>query len=69
MTTGIGMTGTLVIQQPGHSVVTDLGRTKGPAYGLPVNGALDQFSAKAANILAGNAETDPPFLQGFLLPF
>jgi biotin-dependent carboxylase-like uncharacterized protein len=53
------MIGTLVIQQPGHSVVTDLGRTKGPAYGLPVNGALDQFSAKAANILAGNPENDP----------
>ena len=53
------MTGSLIILQPGHSVVTDLGRTKGPAYGLPVNGALDQFSAKAANILAGNADNDP----------
>ena len=53
------MTGTLVVLQPGHSVVTDLGRTKGPAFGLPVNGALDQFSAKAANILAGNGDNDP----------
>ncbi|MEE9095201.1 biotin-dependent carboxyltransferase family protein [Pseudarthrobacter phenanthrenivorans] len=53
------MTGSLIILQPGHSVVTDLGRTKGPAYGLPVNGALDQFSAKAANILAGNEDNDP----------
>ncbi|MEV4989266.1 biotin-dependent carboxyltransferase family protein [Pseudarthrobacter sp. LMD1-1-1.1] len=53
------MTGSLVILQPGHSVVTDLGRTNGPAFGLPVNGALDQFSAKAANILAGNGDNDP----------
>ncbi|WP_045732118.1 biotin-dependent carboxyltransferase family protein [Pseudarthrobacter chlorophenolicus] len=53
------MTGSLTILQPGHSVVTDLGRTKGPAFGLPVNGALDQFSAKAANILAGNTDNEP----------
>jgi biotin-dependent carboxylase-like uncharacterized protein len=53
------MMGSLIILQPGHSVVTDLGRTKGPAFGLPVNGALDQFSAKAANILAGNADNEP----------
>jgi len=53
------MTGSLIILQPGHSVVTDLGRTKGPAYGLPVNGALDQYSAKAANILVGNEDNDP----------
>ena len=53
------MTGSLIILQPGHSVVTDLGRTKGPAFGLPVNGALDQFSAKAANILAGNGDNEP----------
>ena len=53
------MTGSLIILQPGHSVVTDLGRTKGPAYGLPVNGALDQYSAKTANILAGNEDNDP----------
>lgn len=48
------MTGTLTILQPGNSVVTDLGRVRGPQFGLPVNGALDQFSARAANILAGN---------------
>jgi biotin-dependent carboxylase-like uncharacterized protein len=53
------MTGSVIILQPGHSVVTDLGRTKGPAYGLPVNGALDQYSAKAANILADNEDNDP----------
>lgn len=49
----------LVIQQPGNSVVTDLGRFRGPRFGLPVNGALDQFSARAANILAGNADNAP----------
>ncbi|MEV2213902.1 biotin-dependent carboxyltransferase family protein [Streptomyces sp. NPDC050997] len=40
-------------------VVTDLGRVSGPARGLAVNGALDQFAARAANVLVGNAPTDP----------
>ncbi|MFC8571708.1 biotin-dependent carboxyltransferase family protein [Streptomyces sp. NPDC057245] len=40
-------------------VVTDLGRVAGPARGLAVNGALDQFAARAANALVGNAPTDP----------
>jgi biotin-dependent carboxylase-like uncharacterized protein len=53
------VSGTLTIHQPGNSAVTDLGRFSGPRYGLPVNGALDQFSARAANILAGNADNDP----------
>ncbi|MGZ4661915.1 MAG: 5-oxoprolinase subunit C family protein [Arthrobacter sp.] len=53
------MSGSLIIQQPGNSVVTDLGRLRGPRFGLPVNGALDQFSARAANILAGNDEREP----------
>lgn len=53
------MSGELQIELPGHSVVTDLGRFAGPRYGLPVNGALDQFSARAANILAGNRDNDP----------
>lgn len=53
------MTGALLIQQAGHCVVTDLGRVRGPKYGLPVNGALDQFSARAANILVGNQDNDP----------
>ena len=62
------MTGSLIIQQPGHSVVTDLGRFRGPRFGLPVNGALDQFSAKAANILAGN-EDNAPLLEVTALDF
>lgn len=53
------MSGEILIQQPGNSVVTDLGRTRGPRYGLPVNGALDQYSARAANILAGNLDNAP----------
>lgn len=53
------MSGSLMIQQPGHAVVTDLGRFRGSRYGLPVNGALDQFSARSANILTANAENDP----------
>ncbi|MFD1213209.1 biotin-dependent carboxyltransferase family protein [Arthrobacter sp. GCM10027362] len=53
------MSGQIVIQQPGSSVVTDLGRFRGPRYGLPVNGALDQYSARAANILAGNGDGAP----------
>lgn len=53
------MSGMLTVTQPGNSVVTDLGRFRGPRYGLPVNGALDQFSARAANILAGNGDNEP----------
>lgn len=50
------MSGQILVQQPGNAVVTDLGRLRGPRYGLPVNGALDQYSARAANILVGNQE-------------
>ncbi|MFJ4169808.1 biotin-dependent carboxyltransferase family protein [Paenarthrobacter sp. NPDC089714] len=53
------MIGEIRIQQPGNSVVTDLGRFRGPRFGLPVNGALDQYSARAANILAGNLDNEP----------
>lgn len=53
------MTGLLTILQPGHSVVTDLGRFRGSRYGLPVNGALDQLSARTANILVANQDNDP----------
>lgn len=62
------MTGSLIIQQPGHSVVTDLGRFRGPRFGLPVNGALDQFSARAANILTAN-EDNAPLLEVTALDF
>lgn len=62
------MSGSLIIQQPGHSVVTDLGRFRGPRFGLPVNGALDQFSARAANILTAN-EDNAPLLEITALDF
>ncbi|MFB7892511.1 biotin-dependent carboxyltransferase family protein [Microbacterium sp. NPDC056044] len=51
--------GHLLIREPGISVLTDLGRTSGPRFGVPVNGALDHFSARAANILVGNADGAP----------
>ncbi|WP_208026050.1 biotin-dependent carboxyltransferase family protein [Amycolatopsis acidicola] len=54
----------------GSCVVTDLGRAAGPARGLAVNGALDQFAARAANALAGNRATDPLLeVTGFGLTF
>ncbi len=43
----------------GHTVVTDLGRSRGPGYGMPVNGALDQQSARMANALVGNRANAP----------
>lgn len=50
--------------------VTDLGRTAGPARGLAVNGALDQFAARAANALVGNQPADPLIeATGFGLAF
>jgi 5-oxoprolinase (ATP-hydrolysing) subunit C len=49
----------LYVESATACVVTDLGRTSGPARGLAVNGALDQFAARAANALVGNAPTDP----------
>lgn len=53
------MTGTLRIEIAGNAVVTDLGRPRGPAMGLPTSGASDQYSARVANILVANAESDP----------
>ncbi|WP_458115919.1 5-oxoprolinase subunit C family protein [Arthrobacter sp. D2-10] len=53
------MSGQILITQPGLSVITDLGRSAGPKFGLPVNGALDQYSARAANILVGNVDNAP----------
>ncbi|MCP3426688.1 biotin-dependent carboxyltransferase family protein [Rothia sp. AR01] len=53
------MTGGLTIHEASMALVTDLGRVRGPQFGLPVNGALDQYSARVANILVGNAEHAP----------
>jgi len=46
----------LTVLGTGIAVVTDLGRTHGPGLGLAVGGALDQYSARVANILAANDE-------------
>lgn len=46
----------LTVLKAGRSIVTDLGRTRGPRFGLPVNGALDQYAARVANVLVANDE-------------
>lgn len=51
--------GILTIIEAGSTQVTDLGRRRGPRYGVPVNGALDQRSARVANILVANPENAP----------
>ena len=51
--------GTLTAIEAGAVQVTDLGRTRGPRFGVPANGALDQRSARVANILVGNADGAP----------
>jgi biotin-dependent carboxylase-like uncharacterized protein len=51
--------GIITFLEAGSTQVTDLGRRRGPRYGVPVNGALDQRSARIANILVGNADGDP----------
>lgn len=49
----------MLIVDPGHTWVTDLGRFAGPSLGFSVNGALDQYSATVANLLVGNARSAP----------
>jgi len=56
------MSGILTVRTAGLAVVTDLGRTRGPALGMPANGALDQYSARAANTLVGGAD-DAPLIE------
>lgn len=51
--------GRLQVVEAGSTQITDLGRRRGPRYGVPVNGALDQRSARIANILVGNREDEP----------
>jgi 5-oxoprolinase (ATP-hydrolysing) subunit C len=53
------MADTLTVHRAGLTTVQDLGRLGRSRVGLPVNGALDQYSARVANILAGNNETAP----------
>jgi biotin-dependent carboxylase-like uncharacterized protein len=52
----------LTVTRAGLSTVQDLGRISGADYGLPAGGALDQHSARVANVLAGNPQ-DAPLLE------
>lgn len=54
--------GTLHIMHAGAAVVTDLGRRRGPRFGVPSGGALDQRSAAIANVLVGN-EPGAPLIE------
>lgn len=53
------MNGRMTVTTAGSAVVTDLGRARGPRYGIPVNGSLDQYSARVANVLVGNEQHEP----------
>ncbi|WP_416972752.1 biotin-dependent carboxyltransferase family protein [Streptomyces sp. 4F14] len=53
------MADTLTVTVPGVTTVQDLGRPGRSRYGLPANGALDQHSARVANVLCGNDERAP----------
>lgn len=50
------MTTAVEIREPGIAAVQDLGRIGFTRYGVPVGGALDQYSARVANALVGNAQ-------------
>ncbi|MGK3647135.1 biotin-dependent carboxyltransferase family protein [Pseudarthrobacter enclensis] len=49
----------MLVTQAAMACLQDLGRPHGARYGLPANGAMDQFSYQAANILARNARNAP----------
>lgn len=53
------MTAHITVAKAGRAAITDLGRRRGPGMGVPVNGALDQYSARVANILVANDENAP----------
>ncbi len=53
------MNNAITVQRAVRAVVTDLGRFATSSYGISTNGAADQYSARAANILVGNDETAP----------
>jgi len=48
------MADTLTITKAGISCIQDLGRRGWSRFGLPVNGAADQYSASVANVLVGS---------------
>ena len=49
----------ITILKPGiYSSIQDLGRWGHQQYGIPISGAMDEFSARLANIICGNDEQD-----------
>ncbi len=58
----------LTVLQGGHAAVQDLGRRGHSRYGLPVNGAADQYSAAVANVLVGST-AGAPLIEITLLDF
>ncbi len=53
------MTAVLRVVEPGlFTTVQDLGRPNAIAAGVPPGGAMDRFAHRAANLLAGNSETE-----------
>lgn len=49
--------GELIIQQSGlYTSIQDLGRLGWRKYGVPISGAMDQYSFKLSNLLVGNPE-------------
>lgn len=59
----------LTITQAGVASVTDLGRYGVAHLGIQTNGALDQISARSANILVGNDENAPVVEVTAIVPF
>ncbi|MDJ0392825.1 biotin-dependent carboxyltransferase family protein [Rhodococcus sp. G-MC3] len=53
------MAETLRILQPGISAITDLGRRSAGSVGQMSGGALDQYSARIANVLVASPENAP----------
>jgi len=62
------MTDTLTVRQGGFATVQDLGRRGRSRFGLPVNGAADQYSAAVANVLVGS-RPGAPLIEITLLDF
>src|SRR5690348_354951 len=57
----------MVVNRPGISWLQDAGRVGAARYGLPVNGAVDQYSAATANALVGNPP-EVPLIECMALP-
>ena len=53
------MAAELRILQASHAVVQDLGRRRVSHFGVSANGAADEYSARIANVLVGNLQSDP----------